>query len=477
MALCRGSRWVQFLAAGAMSSSVDERVQLEQGSRFVFPLHVRHPERRLRNSATDPSKSTAVGLENFDNVQYIITVEIGRSCSGRPGQRFDLVADTGSSDIWVPSVDCSNCFGKRYDIEASCSAHQVGARVKLSYGDGTTATGNTFTDQVTLGTMVLMEQSIAMVTAMKTAVNMQSDGILGLAFHPKQSAPDKSKGESFVNNVLREFPELGQRFSVDLSRGTSTPSWLIFGDPRIEQHSKEKAFHYGKPYYSQSTHMWLISIWSIGWGGTATEVSWPEFGSQGMAAMVDSGTSLIVLAPDIFESLMADFSWRFPSCREQTPQGLVYCDCTSPTDITNLPMLAVNLINEDNQQYPLCLSPNEYMLSTVGGRCIPGLQRGSANQTTPVILGMNFLRSFYTTFDVANKRVGVARSVHSPLASDAKCWTRSMSLWSRAVWVLSALIATISVAFSSYVLCAPCFGSGAKSISAGDAREASPART
>lgn len=43
-------------------------------------------------------------LKNYGNVQYI-----GKVAFGNPLQPMDVVFDTGSSDTWIPSVDCATC--------------------------------------------------------------------------------------------------------------------------------------------------------------------------------------------------------------------------------------------------------------------------------------------------------------------------------------------------------------------------------
>lgn len=43
-------------------------------------------------------------LKNYGNVQYI-----GKVAFGNPLQPMDVVFDTGSSDTWIPSIDCASC--------------------------------------------------------------------------------------------------------------------------------------------------------------------------------------------------------------------------------------------------------------------------------------------------------------------------------------------------------------------------------
>lgn len=79
------------------------------------------------------------------------------------------------------------------------------------------------------------------------------------------------------------------------------------------------------------------------------------------------------------------------------------------------PALSVTLIDEDNKLFSLCLGPREYLLErthpiTGLRKCVPAIERGSAEQPIPVIFGVEFMKVFTTTFDLQNQRIGFARS-------------------------------------------------------------------
>ena len=60
--------------------------------------------------------------------------------------------DTGSSDLFLPSIDCgSTCSGHQtYDPSASSSSQDLGKTFALAYGDGSTVSGEQYTDEVSI---------------------------------------------------------------------------------------------------------------------------------------------------------------------------------------------------------------------------------------------------------------------------------------------------------------------------------------
>ena len=60
--------------------------------------------------------------------------------------------DTGSSDLFLPGSDCgSTCDGHTlYNPSASSTSVDIGQTFELEYGDGSTVSGEQYTDTVTL---------------------------------------------------------------------------------------------------------------------------------------------------------------------------------------------------------------------------------------------------------------------------------------------------------------------------------------
>lgn len=402
-------------------------------------------------------------LGNYDNVQYHLIISVGSPCDNpaAEGQVFHVVPDTGSSDLWVPASNCSQCRGTvaRFDPKQSCTAKLQGQRITFKYGDGTTAQGVSLLDTVKVGGLKVENQFLIQVDTMEATTHMQSDGILGLA-HRYNRDEKGEKGHTFLSTVFREHPEMPKMFSMYLTGKAEKPSQLVFGDPDLPSYAKETSFKYGKAYYMSHTALWLTSIYSIGWSRTGVEKAFPSRGILGAPALIDSGSSLIVLQPDIYEFLMAELRWRLGSCKTIEEQSIVMCDCPPAHDLNGIPDLVINVVDDQNHAFPLCMAPDEYILQSIdplSGRstCVPALQKGTDRQPVPLIFGMTFMRSFYTNFDVENHRIGFARSNLSPMGPGATCSVHSQPFLSEAIWIASVVVALFSVGFACYVFILP----------------------
>eukprot|EP00929_Paragymnodinium_shiwhaense_P113977 TRINITY_DN82285_c0_g1_i1.p1 TRINITY_DN82285_c0_g1~~TRINITY_DN82285_c0_g1_i1.p1 ORF type:complete len:515 (-),score=101.69 TRINITY_DN82285_c0_g1_i1:208-1752(-) len=466
--LCQASA---FLACGGTPAPPSEErrqlvLQLHPTVRSGRQQHALSPaddaspaEMRRLGNATGGPESYSATIGNYDNVQYHIHVQIGTPCHPNgPQQIFQVVPDTGSSDLWLPSVECSTCSSgsARFDIAQSCTAKGAAdKRITFKYGDGTQAAGTPFTDQVQIADLIVKHQLIIQVDSMESATRMKFDGILGLAHH--YEGTDADRGQTFLKTLFQEHAGMPQMFSFFLTGNSEVDSKIVFGDPGIKAHSKEDAFRYGKSFYMSHTDLWLTSVWSIGLAGTGVEVSFPERGTAGAPALVDSGSSLIVLAPDIYDRLASELQSKyFKNCQTLVEQDILSCECPSDKELSRVPPLVISLIDDDDRQFNLCMSPHEYVLQSENllySSCVPAIQRGSEDQPVPLIFGMTFMRAFYTNFDVQKHRIGFARSILSPMDAHAQCSAEALPVFREAVWLASVAMALISTTFACYVIC------------------------
>ena len=100
-------------------------------------------------------------LRNFKNSQYVGTIGIGT-----PPQPFSVIFDTGSSNLWVPSVACDQpgCVTHtRFDSHLSSSYSTNGSLFGIRYGTGE-VTGRVAQESVTLGPLTVVGQLFGEVT-------------------------------------------------------------------------------------------------------------------------------------------------------------------------------------------------------------------------------------------------------------------------------------------------------------------------
>ena len=110
----------------------------------------------------------------------------------RQPQEFQVIFDTGSSNLWVPKVHCTHCGysflqkKSKYDHDASTSYQEDGGDFNIMYGSGSVS-GFFSADQVTLADDIVIEaQRFAEVQdagGLGIAYALgKFDGILGLGF-------------------------------------------------------------------------------------------------------------------------------------------------------------------------------------------------------------------------------------------------------------------------------------------------------
>lgn len=222
-----------------------------------------------------------VYLKNYLDAQYY--GEIGL---GTPPQKFTVIFDTGSSNLWVPSSKCYFSFPcyfhSKYKSRKSSTYTKIGKSCRINYGSGSIF-GFFSQDNVKVGDLIVKDQ-VFIEAKREASISFllgKFDGILGLGFQEISVGNVTPPWYNMVNQDLVEQ----QVFSFWLNRDQENEvgGEIVFGgvDP---QHFKEKHTYVPltqKGYWQFEMGDILIGNYSAG------------FCEGGCAAIVDSGTSLL----------------------------------------------------------------------------------------------------------------------------------------------------------------------------------------
>jgi len=351
-----------------------------------------------RRWLTDRKDFPEEPLENYLDAQYYGPIELGT-----PGQHFNVIFDTGSSNLWVPSATCPiweiACrTHNRYDSTKSSTYKPNGTEFEIHYGSGSMS-GFLSTDTCCFAGLCATDQTFAEATHEPgiSFVAAKFDGILGMGY------PSLA-----VLNVMPPFNTMVEQglvepvFSFWLSRD---PEAEIGGEMFLG--GSDPAFYEGEmTYVDVDTYpgYWKITMDAIVLDGDTMGCD------GGCKAIVDTGSSLLVGPTDETRAI----NKKIGGVELIPGTGQFFMDCNS---IDSLPDINFMLNGQ-----PFALTGRDYVLEiTQQGQtqCISGFMGMDFPPQMDVdwILGDVFIGKFYTEFDMAKDRVGFAQA-EKPTVTD-----------------------------------------------------------
>jgi saccharopepsin len=340
---------------------------------------------------------------------YVGAVDIGT-----PPQRFAVIYDTGSSNLWVPSTDCTDfttspCCGiqRRFDNASSstynpkCSVYP-NCGLLLPYGSGT-VWGSVAQDTVRVGPFVLPSTNVGLVASEPGPLDEWScnvsprqwvmNGIMGLATDliamPFFSFLPSPYTEMWSRGLIKQH-----LYTVFLSNvGNSSGSFIDFGDVNLDG-TEGKLITVGQSLLNLELGYYAVNVVGLDVAGE------PLSGvNSGTVGVIDTGTTLLAI----------------PNQPGLVAATNVSADCSN---LDQLPTLTfrISVSGDGGASIPFDLTPQMYTyieeLKGGGRSCQNGVFNFDAGEgLLPLwILGDRFITSFRSVFRKDTYQMAFARN-------------------------------------------------------------------
>ncbi|KAJ2034556.1 aspartic proteinase precursor [Coemansia sp. RSA 922] len=373
------------------SSSAEKAAATTKAKAVVkrIPQVITIPLRSSQANINDTSMSPP-GNRGFQS--YFGEIQLGT-----PPQRFSVVFDTGSSDFWIPSIDCDSvaCSAhSRFNHSASGSYVTSHLPFSLNYGTGGLI-GQVGSDTVQVGNVSAPGLHVGLATHMGRFFRTTLfDGVFGLGFPKLSRIQADPPLYTMIQNGLLEKPVFS--FWVrEGKNGQHAGGEVVLGgvnERRFEGRTRTIPI-VRKMYWEVELNGLLIN-----------ENQVPNISSQ--TAIIDTGTALIVL-PAVDADAVNQFLGAIPLFDEY---GLYAIDCRKD----NKPTIKFMLAGET-----FAIGPSHYILPVGKNRCVTAFAASTTPDLSRWVIGTSFLRAWHTTFDIENFEIRLARAVQADEPADA----------------------------------------------------------
>ncbi|KAG0161311.1 hypothetical protein PDIDSM_8845 [Penicillium digitatum] len=318
---------------------------------------------------------SAITTPEGNDDEYLTPVKIGETT-------LNLDFDTGSADLWVFSSELSPSDQNGHDVYqiGSSGTKLWGSSWSISYGDGSSASGDVYKDTVTVGGVRAIGQAVeaAQQISEEFVQDTSNDGLLGLAFSSINTVTPVPQ-TTFFDTVKSSLDQ--PLFAVTLKHGA--PGTYDFGFIDENKFIGSVAF----TDVDNSDGFWSFTTDShkIGSGSTGGPIT----------GIADTGTTLLLL-PD---SVVDAYYRQVKGARNSDSAGGYVFPCSA-----NLPDFTVTISGYD-AVVPGSLI-NYASVNPGSSSCFGGIQSNTGLGFS--IFGDFFLKSQYVVFDSEGPSLGFA---------------------------------------------------------------------
>ncbi|KAH7485501.1 hypothetical protein KRP22_006646 [Phytophthora ramorum] len=356
-----------------------------------------------------------IPLESEDHLSFTGAVHVGS-----PPQRARVVFDTGSSDAWVTSA-----------FAFAVSGLSAGETITIGYGGGLVAGLAGRADLRLLGSdeneLLLHDVHVGCVDDQTSVLlGVDAQGVVGFGMETLAQIHSNS---SFLGTLASP---VAFSLYISSSSGAQPSSQLSFGgdDPALTSPSTKwftfpvasndalRGAHPSSSSTKGTFGFWALPVQSVSFDKILLPSGGPD--KHHIIALFDSGTSMLLLPPRVFDSvvqaLVVRFGTRFlPPTKHQSLPACRLCR------VNEFPPLAVEFLLDDGHS-PDAKSQRFVLQGSDYVRCDQHRRECTAmidfihpselsSDVDVVVLGTVFFRAYYARFDYTHKQVGLACTV------------------------------------------------------------------
>ncbi|KAI9850087.1 MAG: hypothetical protein M1838_006099 [Thelocarpon superellum] len=350
---------------------------------------------KIYASAQPTLPNSAAVDEDGADISYFSTAKFGSS-----GTPLHMLLDTGAANTWIMGSDCTSkaCAAHTtFGASESSTFATTGQPWNVTYGKGS-VNGQVVNDTISFAGFNIPLSFGSASQVSDDFLGYTMDGIFGLA----RPDPAEANLPTIMTVIAGQNKLKANVIGVNLERASDGAT-----DGEINFGAWDQSKFTGPLTWTNTVAtngLWEIAADDAGVGGQAAKF-------KGKSAIIDTGTSYVLMPPDDAKQLHS----QFPKYQQDNETFEVPCSSTQPIQFT----FSGTTFN---------VSPKDYLgPATSGGFCytyIVGHQPFGPDQW---LLGDTFLKNVYTVFDFDQNRIGFGAKGAAASSSSAPASAASSS--------------------------------------------------
>lgn len=345
-------------------------------------------------------RASSVSIQTIN--QLADSSYLGPVSIGTPPQSFNVVLDTGSSDLWVADTSCTSCDSTTplFAPSKSSSITSANADTSIRYGSGTVA-GTIAQDVVSMGNFTVQSQTLLAVDRLTSGLlEGSASGIMGLAFSAIASTRSTPFWQGLGSQLsASEMAFYLTRFNDDSNAKDEEPGGVFtLGGTNSTLFTGDIEF-INMP--SGTPTFWLLTMSAITVQGQSVQIT---TGNAALAA-IDTGTTLIGGPSADVNAIWAAVPG---SAAVVNQQGFFSFPCSTTVEVT---------LSFGGTAWPISATDmNLGQISRGSSQCLgaifdlslgSNIPSGSGNPSW--VVGDTFLKNVYSVFRADPASVGFAQ--------------------------------------------------------------------